>query len=160
MIDMNIDLFGTATQILPSYSHQHKTSWDVSGVPYSCSIAYRLEAGSSPLVSLTGSTLTLTTNDPSKVGSHTATITAYFDGVAGGEHSQTITLLVSGGAECQTSGILQTTPLTAMSTVLGSTSTQAIDPYSHQFEASWPAGSCVVAYRIKGGDTSYASLSG
>jgi len=123
LTDMNIDLFGTATQTLPTYSHQFKSTWDTSGVPYSCPIVYRLEAGSSPLVSLTGSTLTLTTDDPSQVGSHTATITAFFDGVAGGEHSQTITLIVSGGSLCQDDLISQTTALVDMSIALGETTT-------------------------------------
>jgi len=123
LVDMNIELFGTTTQTLPSYSHQYKSTWDASGIPYTCTIAYRLEPGSSPLVSLTGSTLKLTTNDPTQVGSHTATITAFFDGFAGGEHSQTITMLVSGGALCQDDLISQTTALVNMSVLLGQTTT-------------------------------------
>jgi len=57
------------------------------------------------------------------VGSHTATITAFFYGVAGGEHSQTITLKVSGGSLCEDDLISQTTPLTDMSIALGETTT-------------------------------------
>jgi len=47
-----------------------------------------------------------------------------------------------------------------MSTPLNSQISQAIDIYTHAFAAQLPPTSCTLAYRIKGGNTSYASLSG
>jgi len=35
-----------------------------------------------------------------------------------------------------------------------------IDPYTHQSQAIWPAATCTLAYRLKNGNTPYASLSG
>jgi len=82
---MSANLFESATQALPLYSHQYKSAWDASGVPYNCPIALRLEPSSSPLLTLAGGVLILTSDDLSQAGTHTATVTAFYDGITGAE---------------------------------------------------------------------------
>ena len=62
--------------------------------------------------------------------------------------------------QCQISSIIQPTSLTDMTTPLNTMSTQEIDLYTHFYEADWPTDNCGIGYRIKGGDTPYASLTG
>jgi len=47
-----------------------------------------------------------------------------------------------------------------MTTPLNTMITQEIDQYNHDYTAAWPTGNCGIGYRIKGGDTPYASLTG
>jgi len=100
-------------------------------------------------------------NSPNRVQIHTRQVSAFIEGF---EATTTVThpVEIQVLPTCQLSEITESKTLQDISTPLETWKERDLKEYffTHEHETIWPEGSCTVASRIEGGNTSYASVHG